>query len=739
MKQIFSLGLFFLLAWIAAPAQKSLKGGATMLRPEGMTPDGRDSGGWESDSVRKEGVPVGIRFWRVGARFGGIRPAVADTLSHDFQNTALTDGMRGEYNFTGNYGAPRQARLYMMRDREAFGSQFVFQDPYDFFLFQPGNLLYTNTKSPFTNLTYHSCGNKTNGEDRITALFAINAGRPLGVGFKLDYLYGRGYYDSQSTSQFGGTLFGSYLGERYEAHAYYNANHLKTTENGGIDDDRYVTQPEAFAKGYGTADMPTRLTKTWNRLYVNTLYLTQRFSFGLDRYRDGQGRIVSRPVPADREARRSRGLGSLLLGLSRDTLPDAAGSAVLPVLADSAVEVAASDGGDEEQQLVREFVPVTSIVHTLRLEHSSRRLLCNRLGDDYFADYYLPGDSANDFTKNIRAVNLLALELREGFNRWMKTGIRLFAGHEFNSFRLPALRPGAEERFLTNDFFVGASLLKEQGRVFHYHVTGELRTSGTDWGEFNVEGVADVNVPLGNDTLRVEASAFVRNEMPSFYFLHYHGRNAWWDDENLSKVFRTRAGGTLGYGSTRLSFYVETVQNYAYLRETARQSGNRTLYGVAVSQSAKNIQVISAALGQDFGFGIFHWDSEVTWQATSDKNALPLPAFNIYSNLYLKFRIARVLDTEVGADVRYFTRYYAPAYSPVVGLYAVQSAEVPRVKLGNYPVVNAYVNFHLKRTRFYVMGSHVNFKKGAGAPFLVPHYPLNRLVLRMGISWNFWN
>lgn len=739
MKKKHLLGLLLALICTAAPAQRSLKGGALTLRPDGQTPGGHFDQGWESDSVRKEGVPQDIRFWRIEPRFGSVRPAEADTLAHGFPNTVLTDGMRGEYNFTGNYGAPRQPRLYMMRDVEAFGSQFVFESPYDFFLFQPGNLLFTNTKSPFTNLTYHSCGNKTNGEDRITALFAVNAGKPLGVGFRIDYLYGRGYYDSQSTSQFGGTLFGSWRSDHYEMHAYYNANHLKTTENGGVEDDRYITHPEAFAQGYSPADLPTRLTKTWNRLYVNTFYLTQRFNLGFDRYRDAEGRLAARPTAAESSARRTSGLGKLLLGLSRDTLSAETDSLPAVRQSDSLAVAGSAEAVAEEPQLTREFVPVTSVVHTLRLEHSSRRLLCNKLADDYFADYYLPGDSANDFTKNIRLVNTLALELREGFNRWMKTGIRLFAGHEFNNFRLPAPVRGREELYTTNDFFVGASLLKEQGRVFHYNVTGELRTSGTDWGEFNVEGKADVNLPLGRDTLRVEAAAFVRNETPPFYFMHYHGRNAWWDDEGLSKVFRTRAGGMLRYGSTRLSAYVETIQNYAYLRETVQASEDRMRYGVAVSQSARNIQVVSATLGQDFRFGILHWDSEVTWQATSDKDILPLPALNVYSNLYLKFRIARVLDTEIGADVRYFTRYYAPAYAPVVGLFAVQATEAPRVKLGNYPVGNAYVNFHLKRTRFYLMGSHVNFKKGAGAPFLVPHYPLNRLVVHMGISWNFWN
>ena len=61
-----------------------------------------------------------------------------------------------------------------------------------------------------------------------------------------------------------------------------------------------------------------------------------------------------------------------------------------------------------------------------------------------------------------------------------------------------------------------------------------------------------------------------------------------------------------------------------------------------------------------------------------------------------------MLRTELGADMRYFTRYHAPVYSPIIGQYAVQDTNY-YTSIGNYPIINAYANFHLKRTRFYIM------------------------------------
>jgi len=208
-------------------------------------------------------------------------------------------------------------------------------------------------------------------------------------------------------------------------------------------------------------------------------------------------------------------------------------------------------------------------------------------------------------------------------------------------------------------------------------------------------------------------------------------------------VLTATAAAEIVYKRTRLAATLTSVQNYTYFQETqapyvATDGTSLARYGIGVGQSSGNLQVLTAQLGQDFKWGILNWENELTYQLSSDKTLLPLPALSVYSNLYLLFRIAKVLRTELGADVRFFTSYYAPTYSPLIGNYALQDAAA-RVKVGNYPTINVYANFHLKNTRFYLMASHVNYSKGSGSPFLVPHYPLNRMVIRFGVSWNFFN
>lgn len=724
--------------------------------------------GFETDSVETTNVPEGIYVWKVDERFGDIRPATYDTIPHNFQNNNFTSGPTGHYNYTGNLGAPRISRLFNEQGANMQQTPFIFKLPYDFFLKSPGDLLFTNTKSPFTTLTYNTCGNKTNGEDRISALFSVNSGKRLGMGFKADYLYGRGYYDAQSTAHFDGTIYASYRGEQYQMHALFQHTYLKTRENGGIENDDYVNRPESFPTKYGTGDMPVNLARAWNKMGGNQFFLTHRYSLGFRRYRDEKGNIIkSDQLPkswgvAASDSVKNQTLADTLQNVpSKEAKATAESTASLAQNAQPRIPkgmrmpentIGESENGEQSDsiKITSEFIPVSSFIHTLRVDDNTRKFFSNETNSaespGYFYDFYLPSDSANDRIHHLSVENTFALELHEGFNKWMKMGLRLFGKHEFASFdfRIPLSETlNTPRKYKENYFTVGAQLLSQQSKIIRYNVLGEIRTTGTDWGEFNVEADANLSIPLKRDSIHFLLNGFMRNERASFFYRHYHGRNAWWDNDDLNKMLHTRISATLRYKQTALSATLENIQNYLYFQETLtpfEASDGYTSYhhSVGVAQASKNVQLLGVTLNQELHTGVLHWDNELTYQASTNKDVFPVPTFTAYSNLYLLFRIAKVLRTQVGADVRYFTKYYAPAYSPIIGQYVVQDTE-NRVQTGNYPIVNVYANFHLKRTRFYLMCSHVNYKSGNGNPFLVPHYPLNRLTIRFGVSWNFVN
>ncbi|MCD8282446.1 MAG: putative porin, partial [Prevotella sp.] len=204
----------------------------------------------------------------------------------------------------------------------------------------------------------------------------------------------------------------------------------------------------------------------------------------------------------------------------------------------------------------------------------------------------------------------------------------------------------------------------------------------------------------------------------------------------------THIEGILDYRKTRtlLRFAVDEMTNYTYLCGTfaSVDSLGRLANSVGVKRSSDAITVLTASLKQHFVLGPLNWETVLTWQKSTKQDAVPVPTLNIYTNLYLRLRIARVLLTEFGGDMRYFTAYAAPDYCPGVGQYVVQGND-EKVKIGSYPTINIYANFNLKGTRFFVMYTHLNCGSGNSSYFLTPHYPLNRKIFRLGISWNFFN
>ena len=204
-------------------------------------------------------------MWRLSETLGDRTIIPADTANLNFQNTNLVEGMYGHYNYLGNLGSPRLSRIFFeRRDNEPT----IFMEPFSSFFVRPDEVKFTNSNVPFTNLTYYKAGNKVNGEERFKSYFSVNANKRLAFGFNIDYLYGRGYYQNQSTSNFNAGIFASYIGNKYQMQAVYNNFIMKMNENGGIQDDRYITRPEDMAEGKNTSLPPSPLN--WNRRQIKT-------------------------------------------------------------------------------------------------------------------------------------------------------------------------------------------------------------------------------------------------------------------------------------------------------------------------------------------------------------------------------------------------------------------------------------------------------------------------------------
>lgn len=725
-------------------------------------------------------IPKGIKVWTVDERFGDIRKAELDTVPHMFMNTIFGTGLRGEYNTLGNVGTPRINRVFI--DRQDDG-QFLFTQPYDYFVKPVSTFHFTNTLSPFTNLTYNTAGNRTNGEDHFTAKFGVNAGKRLGVGFNFDYIYGRGYYQNQSTSHFNYTMYGSYLGDRYQAHLLFSTNHQKVTENGGITDDNFVLHPESFDDDFATNEIPTVLENNWNRNDNQHVFLSHRYNvgfkrkvkmteeeikakkFALEAKRDSEerkrreeerrkaedeGRDFNEDNVKEKKTYAGRPSDAKIAG-NEPTATDSIGkggriNVDSKEMADSLAKVSAKAAADT-MWMKDEYVPVTSFIHTMKFDNYKRIYQAYNTPADFYADNYVAGpyagDSIYDKTSHLRLQNTFAISMLEGFNKWAKAGVKAFVTSDLRRFVLPSSDSNtATTSYNEHNLSVGGQLSKTEGKTLHYNVTAETWLLGEDLGQLKIDGAVDLNFPLFGDTVTLAAKGFFHRNNPTFYYRHYHSRHFWWDNTSLSKELHSRVEGLFSYRKTNTTLRVafDEIQNYTYLAMGYNIADDHSRKGntMEVRQKGGAITLLTLSLAQNFKLGPLNWENVITYQKSTDNDVLPVPDLNIYTNLYLRFKIAQVLKCDFGADGRYFTKYFAPDYSPALGQYAVQTGD-NRVQTGNYPLVNIYANFHLKHTRFFVMMSHVNAGSGNRQYFLTPHYPLNQRVFRFGLSWNFFN
>ena len=655
---------------------------------------------FRNDSTEVETAAPKLYQWRVSEDLGNRIMTVVDTVALNFQNMNLDEGMTGHYSILGNMGAPRLSHIWA--DRQYDTAPTMFLETLTGFYKRSDQMIFTNSNIPYTNLSYWPTGNKITGEDRFKAYFSMNMNRRFAFGFNFDYQYGRGYYANQATANFNAAVFASYMGKHYQMHAAYNNFYFKENENGGITDDEYITNPEKKAEGgksYESNNIPVRLEATSNRNHNMSIFLTHRYRLGFTRE---VIELVDRP--------QERGNARKQVELEEnDTLP-----VVVP----------------KDTIRREELVPVTSFIHTFKLERSRHSFNSQDL--DSLPPALINPKQTADSTVRLSVKNVFGVALLEGFNKYAKAGLTAYISHQYSRYTL--MNPDASLlnpqnlKYTEQEVYIGGELAKREGSLLHYNINGEFGLLDIAKGQFKLDGTADVNLKLFKDTVRVKAHAYIRNTLPSFYMRHYISNHYQWDND-FDKEFRVRIEGEIDFPltGTNLKAGIETIKHYTYLDGDALPQ-----------QTDGSVKVANATLTQNFHFGIFHLDNEITWQKSSS-DVLPLPTWSLYHNFYILTKIAKkVLNVQLGADVRYFSEYYAPAYAPGLQQFHIQN-EADRIKIGNYPVVNVYANLQLKRTRFFVMLYHVNEGMGSRRYFYAPHYPMNQRLLKFGVSWNFYD
>ncbi|NDW17309.1 hypothetical protein D0T53_00075 [Dysgonomonas sp. 216] len=616
--------------------------------------------------------------------YSGDRTIVnVDSTLVDFHQTSLIDGQGIAVGYLGNMGSPMQSKLFFERKDQSI---FPFLDAFDYYYKTPEEHMFLNTKVPYSNIYYQKAGSKQNSEERFKASLSSNFGKKLNLGFDIDYIYSRGFYSNLSNKQMTYNLYGSYVSDRYQMHAYVANNYYNNSENEGITDMRYITDPtnpdvQALKNNTNSKSIPVRVNSMWNRLKGRQLFMNHRYNVGYE------------------------------MGDSNEFIPVA--SFILTTnYTDQQRRFASKD-----QSVVK---PSTGQTATDTLYNHNYYQSGNKFG-------IMSNTPAADQMAYWSLKNSFAISLNEGFKDWVKFGLTAYVEHDIRKFSLPSVEnptPLVTTVHSQNSTFIGGQLTKERGRLLRYNLDARLGVIGANLGELKLEGNASTSIRIAGKDAVVRVNAHLKNLTPTFYQERFQTKYIRWIEElkNTQKVY---IGGEIiiPQTNTRLSGGVENIQNHIY-------------YGSdSLLQSSKNIQVVALRLDQKLNAGILHWDNQIAYQTSTEEGIIPLPKLSAYTNLYLLTKVGPVLTIQLGVDAHIHTKYYVPRYEPVT----LQFHNQKDVKIGGFPIATAYLNVHLKKTRFFAMMYNIAESLGDSEYFTLPYYPVNPMVFKMGISWDFSN
>jgi len=212
------------------------------------------------------------------------------------------------------------------------------------------------------------------------------------------------------------------------------------------------------------------------------------------------------------------------------------------------------------------------------------------------------------------------------------------------------------------------------------------------------------------------------NHAAPYFYRHYFSNHFWWDN-GFNKVKTRKISVFLTQKDLLAGIDFYRIQDYLYI-------GPDTL----PAQFNQSVEVLKAYLHKQFRIGKFDIDARFIYQQVSEKSVIRLPVFSTYFTATFNWQMfGGALKTRTGFDVYYNTKYYADAYMPALRSFYIQNEK----EIGNFFHIDYFLNFDVKRTRFFFKVQNVLSPFGLYNYYAVPHYPLQDLGIKFGLSWRF--
>ena len=362
------------------------------------------------------------------------------------------------------------------------------------------------------------------------------------------------------------------------------------------------------------------------------------------------------------------------------------------------------------------------IGHVFTNENKSYEFIQNTLTEDFFGS---ASSSNSDDKKAISKLTNNQLNL------------------EFNSkYVLGKFKAKAE---LTNYSYGYDTILNSNSNINKLKIEGNAISFGADWNAKikNFKLNADASVTPGNGRLsgnylkgeavfeqdsifRVKGTLLLSSKSPNFNtLLHQSEYDAYNWQNDFSNVNTRDLGFDFAskWGNASLNF--TNIDNYTYFDEDSKPQ-----------QFANQITYLKVKANREFKLGKFALDNTLMYQnVTSGSSVFRVPEFVTRNTFYYTdywFK-GKPMLVNIGITFKYFTKYNANAYNPLLAEFRLQNDE----QIG-FPTFDVFFNAQVRRTRLYLKVDNATSSFTDKNYFSAPNYPYRDFTVRFGLVWNWF-
>lgn len=654
--------------------------------------------------------------WNRDNYFNTVRLNKKDTSYNYYFNEYPFYHKDVDVTYLGIIGSPVQSFDFGKR---TYVEDVYFYKPYEIYSFSPSTLPMYNTKTPYTELAYWGTlfANSERGENNLHLMTTQNILPSLNFLLEYDRFGANGMLENETTDNRTFVAAVNFLGKRYAGHTGYIYNKIGRDENGGVTDTYWIRDTTV-----GSREIDVNLTEANNLIKKNTVFLDQTYRIPFNFINNLKEKKVVRKDRAYRDSVLATG----------DSIAIEKAEEWFAARENERAEAKAKDTLNTD--ITTAFIGHNSEYSVYRKVYTDKIESSDADGRAFYHDnFFLNPTTSNDSIRVMKFDNKFFIKLQPWKSDAIVSSLNVGIGDKLMNYYMfspQSYLTGAKNTVWNSTYLYGGvgGMFK---KYFAWDAIGSYTFAGKEANDFNINANASMSIypfrrhrtsPL---SLRLHFETSLKEA--DFYEQNYYSNHYVWNND-FDKKSTTKLEATMSIPHWGLSLEggYTLLKNYVYYDSLSM-----------VKQFGGTVSVAKLALTKNFKIANIHLDNRVLFQVSSNEDILPLPKLAVNLRWYYQFNIVKnVMQMQLGVNGTFNTNWYAPGYSPALGVYFNQKRE----KFGNNPYFDVFANIQWKRACIFVK----LINAGQGWPmdkydyFSAAGYIKPQRALKLGICWPFY-